>query len=441
MLPDKKKLKLGLLLEGAGRTFTDWAHANAVRDAGSSFDFHRRQTQLVEQGKFHFVFLADQVYCEARSEPHALSRLEPIALLSALAVATQRIGLVGTVSTTFSHPYTTARQMATIDHISGGRAGWNVVTSDPNKGCQNYGGVPQLSHADRYRMAREYVGLATALWDSWEDDAFVQDKEKGIFFDPAKMHTLNHKGEFFQVQGPLNIRRAPQGYPLLLTATFSKEGRVFAGECVEGVFSIPENLPESQDLYRQIKAAAINAGRNPEHVIILPTCKPIVGSTEEETAKLVQERRASVSFEQKLRYLGKWFKNHDFSVYDPDGQIPLEVIASGLIGHEGEVERIEHATKVEKLSLRQIAERFGQPVDRFAGTPQQIADEMELWLREKGADGFIMGEPLPGQLKVFVEEVVPLLQRRGLFHEDYEGATLRENLGLPRPKNRFAAKA
>jgi len=434
----KRQLRLGFILHGVGPGWDDWRHPDAQVDASTSLSFYKRQAQAAERGKFDYLFVADSVSINARSSPHYLNRFEPLTILSAIAAVTEHIGLVGTATVTYTEPYNLARQFASLDHISGGRAGWNVVTSWLEGSAANYGKSEHLAHDTRYRLAAEYLDVVKGLWDSWEDDALVRDKETGQFLDPDKLHELNHKGEFLSVKGPLNISRSRQGQPVIFQAGSSEAGRNFAAKSAEAIFTHQENIEEAQTFYADVKARARGFGRDPEQLFIVPGARVIVGSSEEEAQRLHQELASLVSLENALRALGRSFNDHNFSVYDPDGAFPVEVAVEGYKSNQSASERILELAK-QGLTLREIALRAATPRSQFTGTPEQIADRFQQWLETRASDGFNMFESLPGQLDVFVDQVVPILQARGIYKTDYTGTTFREGLGLDKPVNRYTA--
>ncbi|MGO4167814.1 LLM class flavin-dependent oxidoreductase [Novosphingobium sp. YAF33] len=433
-----RQLKLGFILHGVGPGWDDWRHPDAQVDASTSLSFYTRQAQLAERGKFDYLFVADSVSINARSSPHYLNRFEPLTILSAVAAVTERIGLVGTATVSYTEAYNLARQFASLDHISGGRAGWNVVTSWLEGSAANFGRDKHLDHDVRYRLAEEYLDVVKGLWDSWEDDALVRDKASGQFLDPDKLHELNHKGEFLSVKGPLNISRSPQGQPVIFQAGSSEDGRNFAARHAEAIFTHQEDLAEGQAFYADVKARARGFGRDPEQLLVLPGGRPVVGSTEEEAEWLYGELAGLVSLENALRALGRSFNDHNFSVYDPDGPFPHQVAEEGRKSNQSASERVL-ADAARGLTLGEIALRVATPRSHFTGTPEQIADRFQLWLEQRGSDGFNLFESLPGQLEVFVDQVVPILQARGIYKRDYPGSTLRETLGLDVPVNRNTA--
>lgn len=432
----KKQLKLGHMIEGAGRTWTDWRHPNAQPGASTDLKYYQAHAKLAEQGKFDFLFIADSLFITEKSSPHYLNRFEPVTLLSALAAVTSHVGLVATVTASYAEPFNVARQFASLDHLSGGRAGWNVVTSWLDGTAANFSKTEHLGHDDRYRRAEEFVQVVRGLWDSWEDDALVHDKAAGVFFDPAKLHTLNHQGEFFKVQGPLNIARSAQGQPVIFQAGSSDSGRNFAARNADAIFVGQDSIEEARAYYRDVKARATGFGRDPNSLFILPALSPVVGSTEAEAEALWHERANLVSIEAALRMLGRNFNDYDFTQHELDAPFP-EFGKEALNSSQGAVLKVTQAAREEGLTLRDVALRFATPRGNFVGTPEQLADKFELWLESGGSDGFVIGESLPGQFQRLVETVIPILQKRGSFRQDYEGSTFRENLGIDVPENRY----
>jgi len=438
-MTNSRKLKLGFILHGVGRTWTDWRHPEADPGASTSFEFYKRQAQTAERGKFDFLFVADSLSINEKSSPHYLNRFEPITILSGLAAVTSKIGLVGTLTVSYSEPFNVARQFASLDHLSGGRAGWNVVTSWLGDTAANFSKAEHPAHDVRYRIAAEHLDVVQGLWDSWEDDAHVADKQSGVFVDPDKLHRLDHKGEFFQVRGPLNIKRSRQGQPVIFQAGASEDGRNFAAKRAEAIFAGAQTLEESKEYYRDVKARARGFGRDPAQVYVLPGIGPVIGRTAAEAEANYQELAALGSLETGLGMLSRSFSDHDFSAYDLDGPFP-EVAQIGRNSNQSASDRILAQVRAENLTIRQIAQRLATPRGAFVGTPAQIADQLQDWFEHEAADGFVVFESLPGQLDLFVDEVVPILQARGLFKQDYEGATFRENLGLDFPVNRYTAE-
>lgn len=431
----RRQLKLGAMLHGVGSSTSLWRHPDIPSDASVNFGVYKRWVEQAEAGKFDLAFIADGLYINEKSIPHFLNRFEPITILSALASVSTHIGLVGTLSTSYSEPFTVARQFGSLDVISGGRAGWNVVTSPLEGSALNYGKKEHPDHAKRYRIATEYLEVTRGLWDSWEDDAFVRDKEAGVFFDPAKMHALDHEGEFFSVKGPLNIARSKQGRPVIFQAGASEVGRNYAAKEADAIFTGHETIGEAVAFYQDVKRRAAGFGRNPDEILIFPGIGPVIGATEEEAERKYQEVVDLVSPENALLYLGRFFEHHDFSQYELDAPFP-ELGDLGRNSFQSSTDRIKAQAKEKGLTLRQVALSVATPRPTFIGTPEQVADRVQEWFEAGAADGFMVGTSVPRGLEDFIEHVVPILQERGLFRTEYESDTLRGNLGLPVPANR-----
>lgn len=430
-MSERKQLKLGTMIHGVGEKISDWRHPDIPTDASVSFEFYKQQAQLSEQGKFDFVFIADALYINGKSNPHYLNRFEPLTILSALAAVTSKIGLVGTLSTSYSEPFSAARQFASLDMLSGGRAGWNAVTSGLEKTALNFSKTVEdhPNHRARYRMAYEFVEVMKGLWNSWEEDAFIRNKETGEFFDKEKLHPLNHEGEFFSVQGPLNIGRSPQGQPVIFQAGSSADGKAFSAKEADVVFAIMPTLEEARDYYRDVKNRAVNCDRNADDIIVMQGISPIIGETDEEAEKKYEEIANLVTIEDALAFLGRLFEHHDFSRYPLDEAFPnLEGL--GENSFKSDTDRIKKAAREQNLTLRQVALREATPRTPFIGTPEKVAKLVEEWYETEGGDGFIIIANLPSELKAFVEKVVPILQKRGVFRSEYTRDTLRGNLGL-----------
>jgi len=434
-----RKIKFGAIIHGVGGNMAAWRHPKAIADASVNFDFYKQQAQKAEEGKFDLVFIADGLYINEKSIPHFLNRFEPITILSALAAVTSRIGLVGTLSTSYSEPFTVARQFASLDHISHGRAGWNVVTSPLEGSALNFSKTIEEhpDHPKRYRIATEYLQVTKGLWDSWEDDAFVCDKETGVFFDPKKLHRLDHKGEFFSVQGPLNIGRSKQGQPVIFQAGSSDDGKNLAAKEADAIFTGHPTLADAQQFYQDVKKRAVSFGRSPEDIVILPGIGPIIGQTHEEAERKYQEIVDLMSIDKALDYLGRFYDHHDFTQYPLDEPFP-DLGDLGKNSFRSTTDRIKKEAQEEGLTLRQVALRAATPKTQFIGTPEHVADLIQEWFEQKGADGFIISSAVPNGLNDFVDHVVPILQERGVYREEYEADTLRGNLGLKFPVNRYA---
>jgi len=419
------------MIHGVGEKISDWRHPNVPSDASVSFEFYKQQAQLAERGKFDFVFIADALYINEKSNPHYLNRFEPLTILSALAAVTSKIGLVATLSSSYSEPFSAARQFASLDMISGGRAGWNAVTTGLEKTALNFSKTVEdhPNHAERYKMAYEFVEVMKGLWNSWEEDAFIRNKETGEFFDAEKLHPLNHKGEYFSVQGPLNIGRSPQGQPVIFQAGSSKDGKEFSAKEADVVFAIMPSLEEAQDYYRDVKDLAVEFGRNADDVLVIQGISPIIGETDEEAEKKYEEIASLVTIEHALAFLGRLFEHHDFTQYPLDEPFP-NVGTLGENSFKSDTNRIKKSAMEHGLTLREVALQESTPRTPFLGTPQKVANLIQKWHEEKAVDGFMIIANLPSESKAFVEKVVPILQKKGIFKEEYESDTLREHLEL-----------
>lgn len=427
-----RQLRLGTILHGASGNMSAWRHPAAVADASINFDFVQETARVAEQGKLDFLFVADGLYINEKSIPHFLNRFEPLTVLSALASVTRHLGLVGTLSTSYSEPFTVARQFASLDHLSHGRAGWNVVTSPLEGSAKNFSREKHPDHALRYRIADEYLDVVKGLWDSWEEDAFIRDKASGQFFDPAKLHTLNHHGDFFQVAGPLNIGRTPQGRPIIFQAGASEDGKKLAARHADAIFTHHETLAEAQAFYRDVKQQLEQHGRHDEELHIFQGVSVIVGDSEADAEQQYQTTAALVSINDALNYLGRYFEHHDFSQYPLDEPFP-EIGDLGQNSFRSTTDEIKRNARERQLTLRQVALESASPRPRFSGTAEQVADGLQAWFESRAADGFIIQGGTPDTFPRFVEKVVPILQARGLFRTDYPGTTLRESLGLALP--------
>jgi len=426
-------IKFGLMLHGAGGHMNAWRHASAPADASVNFRYFTDLAQQAESAGFDFLFVADGLHINEKSLPHFLNRFEPVALLSALAAVTQRIGLAGTISTSYSDPFTVARQLATLDNISGGRAGWNVVTSPLEGSAKNFGKA-HPAHSLRYEIAEEYINVVQGLWDSWEDDAFVRDRDSGVFFDAAKLHKLNHQGKFFSVAGPLNIQRSPQGQPVIFQAGASDTGIGLAGKSADAVFTNARTLQEAQTYSHKLQASVTANGRAP--VAIFPGISPIIGKTPEEAEAKYQHLLSLLSLDDALAYLGRFFEHHDFSQYDPDGPFP-NIGELGQNSFRSTTDSIKRRAREESLTLRQIAYETTLPRGEFFGTPQQVASALIEWVEKGGASGFILSGPvLVESLRDMTRDVLPILAARG-YWQPSEEKTLRGRLGLPFKTNRY----
>ncbi|MHC5745010.1 MAG: LLM class flavin-dependent oxidoreductase [Nostoc sp.] len=435
-----KQLKLGAFMRPVSIHTGAWRYPGALPDANFNFPALKRLIQKLEQGKFDAFFMADHLAVlnmpiNALKRSHTVTSFEPFTLLSALASVTEHIGLVATASTTYDQPYHIARRFASLDHISGGRAGWNIVTTSNPDAALNFGLEEEVEHDERYVRAREFYDVVTGLWDSFTDDAFIRDVESGIYFDPAKIHVLDHKGKYLSVRGPLNIARPVQGWPVIVQAGASEAGRQLAAETAEVVFASAGSLEAGKAFFADIKGRVQAIGRDPDSIKILPGVLVVVGETVAEARAKRLHLDSLVHYDSGIASLNSAL-GYDVSRFDPEG--PLPEIPQTNAGQSSR-ERVIALAQRENLTIRQLAQRVGSYGGlAFVGTPQTIADDMEQWLTEEGSDGFnIMFPFLPEGLNDFVDKVVPELQRRGIFRHDYEGKTLRENLGLTRPANRF----
>jgi alkanesulfonate monooxygenase len=440
----KRQLKLGAFMRPVSIHTGAWRYPGAWPDANFNFQHLKQLIRKLEAGKFDAFFMADHLAVlnmpiNALKRSHTVTSFEPFTLLSALAGATEHIGLIATGSTTFDEPYHVARRFASLDHISGGRAGWNIVTTSNPDAALNFGLDDHMEHAERYKRAREFYDVVTGLWDSFADDAFVRDVEQGLYFDPAKMHVLDHKGKYFSVRGPINIARPVQGWPVIVQAGASDAGRQLAAETAEMVFTALANMKAGQAFCADVKGRMKKAGRNPEHMSIMPACFVMLGATQEEAQKKRDLLDSKVNYANAIASLSIAL-GHDAAKFDPDKPLPDDIPETNA--SKSGRERAIALGKRDNLTVRQLAQRLGGFGGlAMVGTVKSVADEMEEWLMTNASDGFTLQFPyLPGGLDDFCNQVVPELQRRGLFRKDYEGTTLRENLGLPRPENRFFAR-
>ena len=439
-MPEKRMMRLGAFMRPVSIHTAWWRYPGAYPDANFNLKHIVSFARKLEAGKFDAFFMADHLAVlnmpmAALKRSATVTSFDPMALLPALAVTTERLGLIATGSTTFDAPYHVARRFASLDHVSEGRAGWNIVTTSNPDAALNFGLDDHMEHDERYRRAREFYDVVTGLWDSWADDAFVRDVENGVYFDPERLHVLDHKGEYFKVRGPLNVARPVQGWPLIVQAGASNAGRQLAAETAEMVFAAGGPLAACQEYYTDVKTRATKAGRDPEHVKILPGCLVVVGDTVEAAKAKRAHLDSLVHADSGIASLSIALGT-DASKFDLDG--PLPDIPETNQSQSGRQRVVDRARR-DNLTVRQLAQSAGSYGGlALVGTPRTIADQMEEYFHERGCDGFnIMFPWVPGGLDEFVDQVVPELQRRGVFRKEYEGKTLRENLGLPRPPNRF----
>ena len=436
----KKQLHLGAFMRPVGIHTGWWRVPGAYADANFNLKHLVGFIKKLEAARFDAFFMADHLAVlnmpvEALRRSGTVTSFEPMTLLSALSMVTERIGLVATGSTTFDAPYHVARRFASLDHLSNGRSGWNIVTTSNPDAALNFGLTEHVEHDERYRRAREFYDVVTGLWDSWADDAWLRDQESGIFFDPAKMHALNHKGEHLSVRGPLNIARPVQGWPVIVQAGASEAGRQFAAETAEAIFTSQRTIEDGRSFCKDIKARMKAAGRSPDQVRILPGALVIVGNTSDEAKRKKAQLDSLVHPESGVPNLSIRL-GVDASKFDLDG--PLPEIPQSNASQSGR-DTLVALAKRDNLPVRQLAQICGGHGGlQMVGSVTEVADTMQEWLETDASDGFTVQFPtVPAGLDDFVNLLVPELQRRGIFRKEYEGTTLREHLGLKRPANRF----
>lgn len=446
MTRSSRQIKLGAFLMQTGHHIAAWRHPDAQADAPVNFRHYAELARRAEAAKFDAIFLADSVGVR-NTDLASLSRtarsdhFEPLTLLSALAAVTERIGLIATVSTTYNEPYHVARKFASLDHISGGRSGWNLVTSSGQGEAQNFNLDEHVEHARRYARAAEFHDVVLGLWDSWEDDAFLRDKHSGQYFDPAKLHPLRHRGEHFSVRGPLNVSRSPQGRPVVVQAGASPAGRDLAARTAEVIFVAHQTFDEARAFYRDIKGRAVEYGRDPDDIKIMPGIFPVIGRSQAEAEDKFARLQDLIHPVVGVQLLSNMIGGFDLSGYPVDGPLPDIPETNG--GKSRQQLLIDLARR-DNLTIRQLYLRIAgaRGHQQVVGTPQSVADQLQQWFEGDGADGFnIMSPWLPGGLDDFIELALPELRRRGLFRTEYSGATLRQHLGLARPAHRAVAAA
>ncbi len=442
----KRQLHLNLFIQSRGHHEASWRHPAASPLALTDFHYYRDLAQRAEAGLFDSIFLADTLALADTVGHAASSWLEPVTTLGALASATSRIGLIATASTTYTEPFNLARQFASLDHISGGRVGWNIVTTWLAAAAGNYGGAGLVDHADRYARGEEFMQVVKGLWDSWADDAVLDDRAGGRYARPERIRAIDHAGPHYRVAGPLNMPRGPQGRPVFVQAGSSETGRRFAARHAEAVFTAQMEKTTAQAFYADLKALVAAEGRRPEQVLILPGLSPVIGATESDARRIARELNDLTDPEVGRRRLSGRFGGHDFSHLPLDRPLVPEDFPdpATVQAARSRTEVIVGLVKREKPTLRQLLAYLAGARGHFttAGTPEQIADLIEDWFAAGAADGFNLMPPvLPAMLEVFVTEVVPLLQRRGIFRTTYDGDTLRDHFGLTRPADGFPIEA
>ncbi|GLR62113.1 LLM class flavin-dependent oxidoreductase [Rhizobium indigoferae] len=448
MSTSERQMRLGAFIMATGHHIAAWRHPEAQADAGLNIDHYRELAQTAERGKFDLVFVADSpAGWDRAKDPEALRRtaqgahFEPLTLWAALSQVTKHIGFVATASTTYEDPYLLARRFASLDYISKGRAAWNVVTTGADV-SKNFSIAGHPAHADRYERAEEFVDLVKGLWDSYEDDAFIRDKESGVYLDPDKVHLVDHKGKFFSVAGPLNVGRPVQGYPVIVQAGASEPGRELAARTAEMIFTANQTFEDAQEFYSDVKGRLARYGRRPDELLISPGIFPVLGGTEAEAQANYDHIQSLVHPSIAWNILARHYKGVDLSGYSLDD--PAPPLPENTELNKSRLKLVSDLVSRNNLTLRQfyLAVATARGHRTVVGTPEQIADAMQSWFENGAADACnIMPPILPTALTDFVDQVVPILRKRGLFRHEYEGTTLRENLGLQRPPNGFVVQA
>jgi len=440
----KRQMHINLFIQSRGHHEASWRHPGSTHLPLTDIRYSQEMARKAEASHFDSIFFADVLGLWNNVEHTPFNWLEPITALGALAASTSRIGLIATASTTYTEPYNLARQFASLDHISGGRIGWNIVTTWSPQAGSNFGTIGQVSHADRYERAEEFMTVVKGLWDSWADDAVLDDRTHGRYADPGRVRAINHKGKYYEVAGPLNMPRPPQGRPVFVQAGSSEQGRRFAARHAEAVFTAHLEKATARDFYADLKGLLSHEGREPSQVLILPGFSPIIGSTEAEAQRYERELNDLSDPEVGRNRLSLRFGGHDFSHLPLDTPLSPEDFPDPSL-NEASRSRMEAVVALvarERLTLRQVLSKLAGARGHFTftGTPEQVADLMQDWFTDGAADGFNLMPPvLPQMLDVFIAEVVPILKRRGLFRSEYEGETLREHFGLARPEVRYGS--
>ena len=437
-----KQMHLNLFIHSRGHHEAAWRHPKSSPKALTDISYLTEAAQTAEIGLFDSIFLADTLVVNDDVAQAARTWLEPISTLGALAMATKKIGLIATASTTYTEPFNLARQFASLDHVSAGRIGWNIVTTWSVPAASNFGASDQVSHADRYLRAEEYLNITKALWDSWSDDAVVDNRTSGLYAKVEAIRPICHSGDYYQVAGPLNVPRCPQGRPVLVQAGSSEVGREFAARHAEAVFTAHLEMATAIDFYKDLKSRAKAQRRDPDSIIILPGFSPIIAGTEAEAKQIAKELNELTDVEVGRKRLTGRFGGYDFSHLPLDRPLTTDDFPdpSTVQAARSRTEVILGMVMREKPTLRQLLAKLAGARGHFifTGTPEQVADELELWFKSGAADGFNLMPPIiPWMLEVFVEEVVPLLQQRGVFREEYKGTMLRDHYGLKRPPVKF----
>lgn len=432
MMTKERKIRIGVFLASSGQHVAAWRHPNAVTDGSMDLPYFIEMAQLAESGKLDFIFLADSLAINEGSHPNILTRFEPLTILSILSTVTKEIGLAATASTTYEEPYHLARKFSSLDHLSSGRAGWNIVTSSDDQTGYNFSRAEHMEHGLRYERAEEFVDVVKGLWNSWNEEDFIRDQESGAFIQQDAFKRLNHKGTHFNVRGPLNISRSPQGEPVYIQAGSSEAGQLLAAKTADVVFTAQNNLADAQVFYRSIKEKVKSAGRDPEDVLVMPGLFPIIGDTQEDADAKFRELQDLISPEVGLEILSDFLGDVDLSIYPVDGPLP-DLSNMGTNQLKSRFDLIVNLADRNKYSIKQLYEHVAASRGHFiyVGTKEGLVDVMEEWFTRDAADGFNLLPPLlPNSLEDFVHEVIPLLQERGLYQTEYTGATFRERIGL-----------
>jgi N-acetyl-S-(2-succino)cysteine monooxygenase len=433
-------MHLNLFLYHMGHHEAAWRHLEASPEKMFDFTYYKELAQKAEMAKMDSIFLADRISTSPKAvENGSLVSFEPTTLLSALAAVTNRIGLIGTVSTSFNEPYNVTRRFSSLDFLSNGRAGWNIITSGTDGEAQNFNLDVIPDHASRYKKAKEFLEVTLKLWDSWDDDALILDKENGIFGDSQKVHEIHHDGEFFKVRGPLNIPRSPQKRPVLIQAGSSEDGREFSSRYADAIFTSQQTFEDAFMFYKDIKERIARNGRNPNQVKILPGISFIIGNTEEEAKEKEEELAQFMNFHHSLLQLSNRI-GVDLTSVSLDEPLPNLPDIGEIQGHQSRTQLIIQLAQRENLTVKQLLIRLGGGRGHYtiSGTPKRIADELEYWFLNGAADGFnLMPQVMNRDFDRFVHFVIPELQRRQLFRKEYSGNTLRDHYDLPVPVNQF----
>lgn len=432
-----KEMKLGLFLMGTGHHIASWRHPEAQTDASESIEFFKAVAKKAEEGKLDMIFLSDGLTFNELSHPAEQVRFEPFTLLGALSTVTKHIGLTATASTTYNEPFHIARKFSSLDHLSGGRAAWNIVTSYYEAEAQNFSKTSHLDHSLRYERADEFVEVVKGLWDSYEPHALARNKETGEYITPGTLHTLNHQGQYYSVKGPLNSSRSPQDRPILVQAGSSEAGTTLAAKQADVIFTAQQTLEDAQAFYKKLKAKAVAAGRDADDVKIMPGVSVYVAETEELARQKYEELQQLITPAIGLDFLADYL-GYDLSNHDLDGPLPKDIPPTN--GNRSRQKLIIELAERENLTIRDLYLRIaGSRGHRIIfGSPAQIADQLIEWVEKEAADGFNLMPPyFPHSFNNFVDLVVPELQKRGVFRKDYTGTTLREHLGLKRVPSRY----